>query len=699
MTSPLFSRNLCKILSLTLLPLVVLGGTMSPVSAAPDKPAKSSKATKGKKKAKKKGKKGKKAKKVANAAKKAGQEKEKAGGDVLIADAKTPFDKLFNQAIQWVQEGTYGPDGIRVNGKSLFEYAASRGQLAAMKLLVEAGSEVKAIESCVPAIASGSVECIKYMQELGIPLCALGRGCMTKALMSATSSGSVACVSYVYKQLLPNIRPDKGNLSLEWLRYAALESGSPDMVAFWQEKGVRPQKNDVLFAVASGNMKLLESMRDAVDSTNFSQKVDVWATCGAAYTMMAAKSGNHEMLKYIVEKGASVQDAPKEFCHDLRFSGTVMSPILHAALSGSLECVKYLESKGARPVDTVGLSLLEAAVNSGNLELVRYLVSKEKPNKRTNDALCLAARLGNGDIVRYLVEECSADVKTTGAARTYVRSSLNAFYAALVHQHIGSPLLQAAGFGHMELVKYLMDKGADVNAVQKGNNIYWDSSALVAASFGQPHVLKFLLEKASFASEEDKNHLFMRAAEGCSLACLKLIFEEKVDVNAEIQEDEYKWRAFGQACSSRNPGRMACIRFLLDNGAKPTPDELLSTLFDEERLIKAHDIKAIDDVDRLQLLLCGAGESGRLDVAKFLVDNGVVINPEVRYHSGDALRSTVLAACSYMLPGHLECIRYFTSKGLRLDKDELDKLVAGEVLFDDYYAPEPLRKVLQETHQ
>ncbi len=52
-----------------------------------------------------------------------------------------------------------------------------------------------------------------------------------------------------------------------------------------------------------------------------------------------------------------------------------------------------------------------------------------------------------------------------------------------------------------------------------------------------------------------------------------------------------------------------------------------------------------------------------------------------------------------MIPGHLECIRYFTSKGLRVDKDELDKLVAGEVLFGDHYAPEPLRKVLQETHQ
>lgn len=689
-----------KVLSLSLLPLIVLGGVVLPASAAADKPAKSSKSSKGKKKKKgKKGKKDKKAKKVANAAKKAGQEKKKAEGDVLIADAMTPFDKLFNQAIQWVQEGTYGPDDIRVNGKSLFEYAASRGLLAAMKLLVEAGSEVKVIESCVPAIASGRVECIKYMQELGIPLCSLRRGCMTEALTSATSSGSVACVSYVYKQLLPNISPDKGNLSLKWLRYAALESDSPDMVAFWQEKGVGPQKNDVLFAVASGNMKLLESMRDAVDSTNFTQNGVVGTTGGVAYTMMAAKSGNHEMLKYIVEKGAPVQDAPKEYCPDLWFSGTVMSPILHAALSGSLECVKYLESKGAKPVDTVGLSLLEAAVNSGNLELVRYLVSKEKPNNRTNDALCLAARLGHGDIVRYLVEECSADVKTTGAARTYVRSSLNGFYAALVHPHKGSPLLQAAEFGHMELVKYLMDKGADVNAVQKGNNRYWDSSALVAASFGQPHVLKFLLEKASFASEEDKNHLFLRAAEGCSLACLKLIFEEKVDVNAEIAEDEYKWRAFGQACSSRNPGRMACIKFLLDNGAKPTPDELLSTLFDEERLIKAHDIKAIDDVDSLQHLLCAAGQSGRLDVAKFLVDNGVVINPEVRSHSGNALRSTVLAACGYMRPGHLECIRYFTSKGLRLDKDELDKLLAGEVLFDDYYAPEPLRKVLQETHQ
>lgn len=703
MTPPLFSRNLCKILSLTLLPLVVLGCAMSPVSAAPDKPAKSSKAAKGKKKAKKKGKKAKKAKKVANAAKKAGQEKKKAGGDVLIADAKTPFDKLFNQAIQWVQEGTYGPDDIRVNGKSLFEYAASRGQLAAMKLLVDAGSETSAFRSCAAAISSGNVECVKYMQELGIPLCNPGeRGSVKSTLLQATFSGNPDCVAYVYEQLRPFILEGFKNIHRAgYLRYAALECGKLEIVKFWEEKGIRPQENDILFASASGSMELLSTLRDKAEAIDYKKKGTSWDVGGVGYVMMAARSGNLDAVKYFVEKGAPVQAAPDERCADVHMSDLSLSPILMAALSGSLECVKYLEEKGAPHIGLKeGLGLLEAAASSGNLELVKYLAKKEETKERMSYALCLAAYRGYTDIVKYLVEECSVDVNTPGIARTVIRSSMNWYYDTRVESERDTPLSFAAKSGDLSLVKYLIDKGADINAVQKGFNRYWDSSALVAASYGQPHVLKFLLKKASFASEEDKNHLFMRAAKGCSLACLKLIFEEKVDVNAEI--GEYKWRAFGEACGSSNPGRMACIKFLLKKGSKVQPKDVVSAAFsgnyDCLPMLYAQNVKT-PQVDDSQPILQRAAAAGRVDALKLMEENGLPTDSSKDSNSGSALREAVLAACVYMIPGHLECIRYLTSKGLRLDKDELDKLLAGKVLFGDHYAPEPLRKVLQETHQ
>lgn len=692
-----------KRLSVLLLAALALGAAPLPSYAAGDKPAK---ASKGKKKAKRKGKKGKKAKKVANAAKKAGQEKKIAGGDVLIADAKTPFDKLFNQAIQWVQEGTYGPDDIRVNGKSLFEYAASRGLLVAMKLLVEAGSEVKVIESCAPAIASGRVECIKYMQELGIPLCSpRERDSKQWTMEQAILSGNIEFASYVYEQLRPY---DKASIIINphSIRYASLRSGNVEMVKYWQEKGIEPKRDDVLHAAVSGKLEMLQLLGDKVDAIGYSREAKINEPGGINYTMLAARSGNLEMLKFFVEKGAPVQPSDNEKkAFAIANNDYPESPMLYAALSGNLDSVKYLEGKGATADAGYQFGVLEAAVASGNLELVKHLAPKEQTKQRVSNALCLASHLAYADIVKYLVEECAADVNAGGFARTTGNKrymSMTGLDELPLINTGGTPLSFAAAAGDLSLVKYLIDKGANVDAIKEGNTEVWDTSALIGAASGQPHVLKFLLTKASLASDEVRNQLFVIASKSSSLACLKLIFENKVDVNAKIVEDEeVAFTAIQQSCGSIMPGRGACFKFLLDKGAKPISEDIITAVFarnyDCLPLIYAQNVKSPKVNNRTQPILQRAAEAGRADAVRLMVEHGLPIDSGKDGHSGDGLRSTVLAASNYMLPGHLECIRYFTSKGLRLDKDELDKLVAGEVLFDDYYAPEPLRKVLQET--
>lgn len=681
-----------KHLSLLLLASIMLGGAPMPSYADGEKAAKPSKGKKKKKKAKKT-KKEKKDKAAKSAARKTSSW---ALSDVQIADVRSPFDGLFNQAIERVNKGTYGPDDFRVNGKPLFAYAAARGQLNAMKMLKEAGADPSFFSSCADAIAGGSVPCIKYMQELGIPLCIPGdSGIMKRSLMQATLSGNLECVSYVYEQMLPFACPDRSNLIDPKLRYAALESGKKEMVEFWQNKGVGPQKHDVLFAALGGNMEILNSMQDKMKNLDYSRKSTHWDAGGNAYVMMSARSGNPEMLKFFIEKGASTRYGDKEEPGpEMYFSGEPKSPIIQAALSGSMECVKLLEGKVDAPRDVREYSLLEAAVSSGNLELVKYLAPKEQSSDRISRALCLAAHLGLADIVKYLVEDRSADVNTDSWVATVNRSMLNWYYTLGVVKSSSTPLVSAAGSGDLALVRYLIEKGADVNKIVKGNNRFWDSSPLEESAKGQPHILKHLLEICTFASDEEKNHLLMKAAYGGSLACLKLAYDTRVDVNAEIREGESKWSAFDSACGSEMPGRKACVEFLLAKGAKAQPENVVSAVFrgnyDCLPLIYAQGVRS-PQVGSDQPILQRAARAGRLDAIKLMVENGLDLQSGKKSHDGPALRSVVLGACAYMVPGHLDCVRYLTSKGARLDPEELNSLVED--------APEPLRKVLQETHK
>ncbi|KAF4462513.1 Ankyrin repeat domain-containing 52 [Fusarium albosuccineum] len=149
-----------------------------------------------------------------------------------------------------------------------------------------------------------------------------------------------------------------------------------------------------------------------------------------------------------------------------------------AAIAGNLEAVKILLDRGAILEGEdyfISATPLTVAASAGHLNIVRYLVERGA-NIDGNDSgspLCRALKDLRIDVIKYLR---SVGAKFFAAEFWNTYSKLSAFnqtlVAAVFAGHIvanlseherGSLLLQAAGYGYLEIVETLLDHGSDIN--------------------------------------------------------------------------------------------------------------------------------------------------------------------------------------------------------------------------------------------
>lgn len=100
--------------------------------------------------------------------------------------------------------------------------------------------------------------------------------------------------------------------------------------------------------------------------------------------------------------------------------------------------------------------------------------------------ICTAAHIGDLERVRELLDEDASLVNRPSDYVTYYACS-------------GTPLRNAAGGGHMEIVKLLLDRGADPNLPEEG--IAPQGHALYSAVYnGHYEIARLLLERGAYAS-------------------------------------------------------------------------------------------------------------------------------------------------------------------------------------------------------
>ena len=139
--------------------------------------------------------------------------------------------------------------------------------------------------------------------------------------------------------------------------------------------------------------------------------------------------------------------------------------IFLAVEKGKLSSVQYLiEQKKVKPSIVVNEpiyqlnrsdSLVEIACHSGHLSIVQYLIELCRVSPHSQDGmynlLHCACQQGHLPIVKYLIEGLHFDIDATD-------------------QNDWTPLYYAVYFGHKEVVKYLLSKGANIDITDASEN-------------------------------------------------------------------------------------------------------------------------------------------------------------------------------------------------------------------------------------
>jgi ankyrin repeat protein/beta-lactamase regulating signal transducer with metallopeptidase domain len=198
-----------------------------------------------------------------------------------------------------------------------------------------------------------------------------------------------------------------------------------------------------------------------------------------------------------------------------------------------------------RDGDDSAAERLYRAAGRGDIDAVRSLINEDKVDVNTvlrgdGTALMAAARRGKTDMVRFLLN-----------------AGANPNLASLGD---GNPLINAARRGELEIVRMLLDKGADPNASVRG-----DGNALIAAAHhGEPAVVRLLLDrgaKVNAAVPGDGNAL-IAAIQGDEMAIVRLLIERGADVNAYVEGDETP------LINAAEQGELEIVKLLVDRGAK-----------------------------------------------------------------------------------------------------------------------------------
>jgi ankyrin repeat protein/L-ascorbate metabolism protein UlaG (beta-lactamase superfamily) len=230
---------------------------------------------------------------------------------------------------------------------------------------------------------------------------------------------------------------------------------------------------------------------------------------GSTPICVAASKGYTDIVKYLIKKGADVNkgnffgSTPLHYAawaSDLESfrlllkNGAVINaenndgqtPLQFACLGANIEIMKVCISEGTdiKAIGNDGSGLIHWAANGGNLNMFKYLESnglKYDAKDKDNSSTLFWASSGNAiDVVKYLIEEKKMDVNEV--------DNLN-----------NIPLNSAVEHGRLDIVKYLLEKGANINHALN-NHSTW---LILAAQNNNPELIQLLIDKGTKINEYD----------------------------------------------------------------------------------------------------------------------------------------------------------------------------------------------------
>lgn len=231
---------------------------------------------------------------------------------------------------------------------------------------------------------------------------------------------------------------------------------------------------------------------------------------GCTPLLYAARGGYSQIVRYLLEKGASPlkQD-------------TAGSTVLHHAIEkGHLEVLEVLIEYGVDVYSAIEIAdnagrtpIFEAIDNNVSINMIRLLINKRNKdgfgaqvnivNYNGHTPLFSAVREGNEEIIRVLVDEAGAKVDLTNSETNkeeqeqqeevvYDSEEEKNFMEA--YKNAMTPLHLACILGHDSIMHYLIERGANPNKQSKTKGY---ASLHLAVMANKPEIIIELLTKTN----------------------------------------------------------------------------------------------------------------------------------------------------------------------------------------------------------
>lgn len=216
----------------------------------------------------------------------------------------------------------------------------------------------------------------------------------------------------------------------------------------------------------------------------------------------SADNGHFEIVKLLVENGASVN-----LIHEY-LGEYPKQPLSVSCANGYLEMVIYLVEHGADVTLNYNDALIKSA-QYGHLDIVKYLVNNDAPinyEEVVDDTVCrdyetpLEASVDNNyiEIVSYLIENGANNNNGSlnyatkhGNMKIVVLLMENGFRENNYAKNVA--LITACNGGFFDIVKYLVENGADINYSSIRRRIV--SPLIEACIKGNIEIAKYLIDQ------------------------------------------------------------------------------------------------------------------------------------------------------------------------------------------------------------
>lgn len=220
----------------------------------------------------------------------------------------------------------------------------------------------------------------------------------------------------------------------------------------------------MLAALEADDVATIERLVLAGEPVDAADPEGIWSLLS-----WAAEQGHVELVRFLLDHGANIEDRGPEG----------ESPLMLAAQHGHRETVQLLLERGADPhyVTEKGDDVEQFAEDGGHAELVpllRHARARSEQATPMSAAMADALRRDDPEIVRRLI-----------AAGEPVH--------VLDRESLQTPLRWAAEQGHIDLVRFLLDRGADVEE-RSGEG---ETALMRAAWMGHGPVVRLLLERGA----------------------------------------------------------------------------------------------------------------------------------------------------------------------------------------------------------